>query len=56
MTTINIENKKYVLVSKKDYEYLLTKAAAKTVPAKKLSLTKGKKLAYKFIDTWAKEK
>jgi hypothetical protein len=56
MNTIDIENKKYVLLSKKEYEYLLTKAATKTVPAKKLSLVQGKKLAYKLIDKWAKGK
>lgn len=56
MNTIDIENKKYVLLSKKEYEHLLTKAASKTVPTRKLSLKQGKKLAYKLIDKWAKEK
>jgi hypothetical protein len=45
-----------VVIPKKDYETLRTKAAIKTVSAKKLSLTEGKKLAYKMIDKWAKGK
>lgn len=56
MNTLTIDNKKYVLLPKKDYEELLTKAATKTIPAKKLSLAQGKKMAYKLIDKWAKEK
>jgi hypothetical protein len=48
MNTLNIENKEYVV--------LRTKAAVKTVGAKKLSLADGKKLAYKRIDKWAKGK
>ncbi|TWI89018.1 hypothetical protein [Chitinophaga japonensis] len=56
MNTIKIDNKSYVVVPKKEYENLLTKAAQKTTPAKKMSLNQGKKLAYKLIDKWAKEK
>jgi hypothetical protein len=56
MNTLNIENKEYVVISRKEYEDLRTKATVKTVSAKKLSLTEGKKLAYKLIDKWAKGK
>lgn len=56
MNTLIIDNKSYVVVPKKEYEQLVTKAASKTRPAKKLSLEQGKKLAYKLIDKWAKEK
>ena len=56
MTTLNIENKEYIVIPRKEYEELRTKAAVKTVSAKKLSLTEGKKLAYKLIDKWAKGK
>jgi hypothetical protein len=56
MNTVTIENKKYVILPKQEYESLLSKAAAKTTPAKKLSLAQGKKLAYKLIDKWAKNK
>ena len=56
MNTVTIGKKEYVLVSKKQYDALLLKAAAKTAPSKKLSLAQGKKLAYKLIDQWAKEK
>jgi len=40
----------------KKYEGLLTKAANKIITTRKLSLTRGKKLAYKMIDKWAKGK
>jgi hypothetical protein len=56
MNTLNIENKEYVVISRKEYDALRTKATVKTISAKKLSLTEGKKLAYKLIDKWAKEK
>lgn len=56
MNTLTIENKKYVVISQKEYEDLRVKAASKSVQAKKLSLSDGKKLAYKMIDKWAKEK
>ena len=56
MNTVTIENKKYVVLSQKEYNDLRTKVVSKTVPAKKLSLKEGKKLAYKLIDKWAKEK
>jgi len=56
MNTLTIENKKYVVISQKEYENLRTKAVSKSAPARKLSLTEGKKLAYKMIDKWAKGK
>lgn len=56
MNTLTIENKKYVILSQKEYDNLRTKAVSKAIPAKKLSLKEGKKLAYKLIDKWAKEK
>jgi hypothetical protein len=56
MDTITIDKKEYVILGKKDYEQLLTKAALKAEPARKRSLAEGKKLAYKLIDKWAKEK
>jgi len=56
MNTLTIENKKYVVISEKEYEALRTKAVSKSASARKLSLNEGKKLAYKMIDKWAKEK
>lgn len=56
MNTLTIEKKEYVVVPKKEYENLLAKAASKAIPAKKLTLADGKKLAYKLIDKWAKGK
>ena len=56
MNTVTIEKKEYVVLAKKEYEQLLVKAASKATPVKKRSLAEGKKLAYKMIDKWAKEK
>jgi hypothetical protein len=56
MNTLTIEKKKYVVLSQKEYEELRLKAVSKAIPAKKLSLKDGKKLAYKMIDKWAKGK
>lgn len=56
MDTIIIDKKEYVVLAKKDYEQLLTKAAAKTDTVRKRSLADGKKQAYKLIDKWVKEK
>lgn len=56
MNTLDIENKECVVLPRKEYEDLRTKAAIKAVSAKKLSLADGKKLAYKLIYKWAKGK
>jgi hypothetical protein len=56
MNTLNIENKEYVVLPRKEYEDLRTKAAIKTISAKKLSLADGKKFAYKLVDKRAKGK
>ena len=56
MNTITIEKKEYVVLAKKEYEQLLSKAASKTTPVRKRTLAEGKKLAHKLIDKWAKEK
>ena len=53
--TLTIENKEYIVIPKKEFEQLRTKAASKVVPAKKLTLTEGKKLAYKLVDKCAKK-
>jgi len=55
MNTVSIDKKKFVVISQQEYETLVTKAARKTPLAKKLSLTEGKKLAYKLINKWVKE-
>lgn len=54
MTPIILNKKKYVLVEQKEFEKIQVKAAAKNSPAKKLSLSQGKKRTYKLIDAWAK--
>lgn len=56
MNRVTIDNKKYVLLSQREYDDLVAQAASKTIPAKKLSLKEGKKLAYKLVDKWVKEK
>jgi len=55
-TTLVIDKKKYVLVEQRQYEKLLEKAASKSKTARKLSLAEGKKIAYKLIDKWHKER
>jgi hypothetical protein len=56
MNTLVINKKKYVVVEQREYNKLVKKAAAKKSVARKLSLAEGKKLAYKLIDKWHKEK
>ena len=56
INTLVINKKKYVVVERSEYDKLLEKAASKRPIARKLSLVEGKKLAYKLIDNWHKEK
>ncbi len=56
MNTVVINKKKYVVVEQREYDKLLQKAAAKKPAARKLTLNEGKKLAYKLIDNWHREK
>jgi hypothetical protein len=56
MNTLVIDKKKYVVVEQKEYDRLVEKAASKSSTARKLSLDEGKKLAYKLIDRWHKDK
>ncbi|HEY1870414.1 MAG TPA: hypothetical protein VGG71_05110 [Chitinophagaceae bacterium] len=56
METLTINKKKFVVIEQKEFNKIQLLAAQKIPPVKKLSLTAGKKLAYKLIDEWAKEK
>ncbi len=56
MDTLIIDKKKFVIIEKSAFDKLQLLAAQKTAPVKKLSLTAGKKHAYKLIDKWAKGK
>jgi hypothetical protein len=56
MNTLVINKKKYVVVEQREYDKLLKRAASKKPAARKLSLDEGKKLAYKLIDNWHREK
>jgi len=49
MNTLTMDNKKYVLLPEKECQDLVTRAATKKTPAKKLTLAQGKKRAYKLI-------
>ena len=54
MQTLKIEQTKYVLIAQKELEKLQELVARKEVLQKKMSLSEGRKLAYKMIDKWAK--
>jgi hypothetical protein len=56
MDTLTIDKKKFVVIEQKEFDKLQLLAAQKTQPSKKLSLTAGKKHAYKLINKWAKGK
>jgi hypothetical protein len=56
MGTLTLNKKKFVVIEQKEFEKLQLLAAQKNAPAKKLSLSAGKKHAYKLIDKWAKGK
>lgn len=57
MNTLIIDKKKFVVVEERKYQKLELLAAQKEGMAKKLTLIReGKNLAYKLIDSWAKEK
>ena len=56
METLTLDNKRFVVIEQNEFDKLQLLAAKKTTPAKKLSLTTGKKHAYKMIDKWAKGK
>jgi hypothetical protein len=56
MNTITLDKKKYVIIEQAKFEEIQLEAARKVEPVKKLSLAKGKQLAYKLIDKWVKEK
>jgi hypothetical protein len=56
MSTVTIDNKKFVVIEQKKFEKIQLLAAKKSTPSKKLSLAAGKKHALKLIDKWAKEK
>jgi hypothetical protein len=56
MGTLTTDKKKFVVIEQKEFDKLQLLAAQKTTTAKKLSLTAGKKYAYRLIDKWAKGK
>ena len=56
METLTINRKKFIVIEQKEFDKLQLLAAQKTPSVKKISLHEGKKIAYKLIDKWAKEK
>jgi hypothetical protein len=56
METLIIDKKKFVVIEQKEFDKIQLQAVKKTEPVKKLSLSAGKKHAYKLIDKWARGK
>jgi hypothetical protein len=56
MQSITIDKKKYVLIEEKQLSKIQLLAAKSVSPHKKLSLAQGKKMAYKLVEQWEKEK
>jgi hypothetical protein len=56
MDTFTVNKTKFVVIEQKEFDKIQLRAAKKTTSVKKLSLTAGKKHAYKLIDKWAKGK
>ena len=56
MNVLTINKKKLVVIEQKKFDSIQLLAAKKTLPVKKISLSEGRKIAYKLIDKWAKEK
>lgn len=56
MTEIVIDNKKYVLLPKKNFAQLQKKAALKTKPEKILTLEQARAYSKKMIRKWSEEK
>ncbi|WP_439557048.1 hypothetical protein [Dyadobacter sp.] len=56
MTELVIDNKKYVLVSEKNFQELQKTAALKWRPEKTLSITEARAYSRKKINEWGAEK
>ena len=56
MTSIVIDNKKYVLLPEKEYQALQKKAALKTKSEKPLTVEAARAYSKKLIRKWAAEK
>jgi hypothetical protein len=53
MDKITIGNKKYVILSEREYNDLRLKAVLKASGVNKMSLKEGKELAYRLVDKYA---
>ncbi|MCW5907537.1 MAG: hypothetical protein KIS94_06750 [Chitinophagales bacterium] len=56
MNELVIENKKYFLVSEKDYRALQKKAMLKTKPERMFTIQEARAYSKKLIRKWASEK
>jgi len=56
MNELVIEKKKYVLITRKEYESLKKRASLKTRPEKLFTLAEARAYSKEQIRTWAKEK
>jgi hypothetical protein len=56
MTSIVIDNKKYILLAEKEYQALQKKAALKSKPQDTFTIADARSHSKKLIRKWAKEK
>lgn len=56
MTSLTIDNKKYVLISEENYQELQKKAALKQKTEKTFSIEEARAYSKKLIRKWASEK
>ncbi len=56
MTSLTIDNKKYVLIPEENYQELQKKAALKQKTEKTFSIEEGRAYSKKLIRKWALEK
>ena len=56
MNELVIDKRKYVLITRKEYESLQKRASSKTIPDKMLTLSEARSYSKELIRKWAKEK
>ncbi len=56
MNELVIDKKKYVLITRKEYESLKKRASMKTLPQKTLTIAEARAHSKELIRKWAKEK
>jgi hypothetical protein len=56
MSDLVIEKKKYVVITRREYDFLKRKAALKTKPNKVLTISEARAFSKSLIRKWAKGK